>query len=312
MVLDFDGVDIGRKEEIASAPHAVLTFVSPSGNGLKTVIRVEADKTTHAASFEAARVYYRERYGLDLDPSGKDLARLCFTSYDPTAVVNHKAEVLHRPHMTIETIHDNGDNTCDMQTPPADRKREADAPILYSLCNIEEVIRATQPTRFGQRHQKIFDLARGLRFDCRLGDKELKDLKPIVKRWHDMALPNIDTKEFTETWSDFVHAWTRAKTPLSEGGLATAWKRAQEGTPPPDCAMYDNATVQKLVALCWNLGSVSGTFYLSMHTAAKLLKVQAMTIQRWLKMMLADGLIEVIKAGTKKAATTYAWKGTRQ
>lgn len=303
LVLDFDGCGIEQKAALAADPHAVLVFVSPSGNGLKVVVSVEADPAKHGASFDAARGYFRERFNLDADPSGRDLARLCFASHDPGAILKTAAALLHRPYMTIETIQDYKSNET---APPTDAP-----PTLYGLCNIDAMLAATQPTAPGQRHRKLFSLARGLRFDCGLADKAYQELKPIIKRWHEMALPKIGTQSFTESWSDFVHAWTRAKTPLSESSLSAAWQAAQVEPLPPEAGEYDKPEVQKLVALCWHLARHNGIFYLSMHAAAGLLNCQPMQIKRYLATLQADRLLTIIKPGNAHTATVYRWKDSK-
>jgi len=308
MVLDFDGVDNvdERKREIATDPHAVLCFVSPSGTGLKLVIRVEPDAAVHGESFDTARAYFLDRYGMDADPSGRDLARLCFTSHDPTAIIREDARVLHRPLRTIQTIKDclsNGGEDPSRTTPdPQDTNTS-----LRSLCNTSDIITATQPTQPGQRHRKIFDLARGLRFECQLAAATMPELKAIVRTWHETALPRIGTQDFTETWSDFVHAWTRVTTPLSTSAVTIAWQAVQSGDIPPQAASYDHPAVQKLVALCWHLGRDGGTFYLAMATAAGLLHVKSMQVCRWLKMLQADGVLSLVKPGTRTTAAYYRW-----
>ncbi len=307
LVLDFDGCGTGRKVELANDPHTVLAFDSPSGNGLKVVISVEADGKTHGASFDAARLYFRDRFNLEADHSGRDLARLCFASHDPGAILKTTADLLHRPYMTTETTYDHISNE---QGPPSTQPTGETS--LCGLCNnAESVLTATQPTAPGQRHRKLFSLARGLRFDCGLADKSFHELKPIIKRWHEMALPKIGTQSFDETWSDFVHAWKRAKKPLSESSLSAAWQAAQTEQLPPDAADYDKPEVQRLVALCWHLARHKGTFYLSMHAAADLLACQPMQIKRYLTMLQADGLLSVIKPGNTHTATTYRWRESR-
>ncbi|MFU8781113.1 MAG: BT4734/BF3469 family protein [Kiritimatiellia bacterium] len=104
LVLDFDDLpDLAtRKAQIANDPHTLLCFVSPSGTGLKLIVRIEADASTHAESFNHAKSYFAKHYQLETDPSGKDLARLCFFSHDPELVFREDAELLHRPYMTIQ------------------------------------------------------------------------------------------------------------------------------------------------------------------------------------------------------------------
>lgn len=111
MVLDFDDCGIEIKTILAQDPHALLCFVSPSGVGLKLVVRIEADGSTHEESFNHAKAYFFDRYQIDADPSGKDLARLCFFSHDPDLIFREDAEVLHRQHRPHMTIHDHTDHT---------------------------------------------------------------------------------------------------------------------------------------------------------------------------------------------------------
>ncbi len=63
--------------------HVLAMFVSPSGVGLKVLVRVDSEAKDHYSAFECCRLYFKENYQIDLDISGKNLARLCFVSYDP-------------------------------------------------------------------------------------------------------------------------------------------------------------------------------------------------------------------------------------
>jgi hypothetical protein len=313
MVLDFDHLQdvTGSKARLASDPHAVLCFVSPSGAGLKLVIRIEPDPAGHGASFDAARAYFQDRYGLEADPSGRDLSRLCFLSHDPAATFREHAEVLHRPHMTIKDHSEDRDyasNVRDTPPPPAPNDPAAGLYGLAGLCNTEAILTATQPAQPGQRHRRLFALARGLRFECGLADAPMPELKKIVQRWFDMARANIGTQDFTESWSDFVHAWGRVKKPLSVCAITAAWQAVQSGDMPPEADQYDRREVRELVALCWHLGR-GGEFYLSMNRAGELLGVAAFQVSRWLKMLQADEVLTLVKPGTRHTAAHYRWKG---
>ena len=311
LVLDFDKVDIGQKATIALDPYAVMTFISPSGHGLKCVIRIEAATTAeqHAESLESARAYFKERYGLEADETGKDLARLCYVSYDPEAVLNEKAVVLHRGHRAhslyspYKSIHDNAS------------EGEKDAPKNGVAVNrqIDDIISATLPTQSGQRHKMVFALCRGLKFDCGLAEKPLQELKPIVRAWHSRALPNIWTKEFDETWSDFIQAWKCVKKPLAETAVSSAWEKVNHGGLPLIAGEYETPKVKSLIGLCWQLSIIGeGTFYLSMHDAANLLGVHPQQVQRWLKMLCVDDVLSLETKGTIKTASTYKWIEAKQ
>ncbi|MFU8781112.1 MAG: hypothetical protein ACNA71_08840 [Kiritimatiellia bacterium] len=173
---------------------------------------------------------------------------------------------------------------------------------------ISKIIQQTQPDRPGQRHRKLFDLARGLRFECGLADAPLRQLKTSVKQWFEIAKPNISTQSFTESWVDFCHAWPRVKKPLNENALNIAWDAVQSGNLPEESYLYDLEGVQKLCGLCWHLGHDQETFFLSMHDAGKLLGTYSQTVSRWLDVLKADCLIELLKKGKLgDKASTYRW-----
>jgi VirE-like protein/uncharacterized protein DUF3987 len=72
-------------------PQVVAVFVSPSGKGLKVLVRVPADPARHSASWLAVEKLIKDATGIQIDQSGKDVARLCFVSYDPLLYYNEHA-----------------------------------------------------------------------------------------------------------------------------------------------------------------------------------------------------------------------------
>lgn len=99
--IDFDklnGTLDTLREQLKADPHIALGFVSPSGDGLKCGIRI--DGTRHAESFVAAEIYFREMYGVKIDPAVRDRLRLCFVSHDPEAWINDNAKPLPIPERT--------------------------------------------------------------------------------------------------------------------------------------------------------------------------------------------------------------------
>ena len=174
---------------------------------------------------------------------------------------------------------------------------------------VDELILKTLPNRPGERNLRLLDLARGLRFNTGLVNILLCELKPVVRRWYEAALRIIRTKDFTETWADFVYASERARLPLGVDALSEAWRRSQ-AEPAPTCAAgYDSEPVRRLMGFRAALASLmpDGRFFLSTHDAARLLKTKPMQIYRWLKMLTADGVIEVVQNGNKYRATRFRW-----
>lgn len=67
-----------------------ILFVSPSGDGLKWIVSIEIAKHTHANYFAGLAGYIKQTYGLQIDPSGKDVSRACFLPHDPEVFINTK------------------------------------------------------------------------------------------------------------------------------------------------------------------------------------------------------------------------------
>lgn len=89
MVLDFDEMTdkeaIEAKERLIEWGFCLAVFISPSGKGVKAVVRFSnITSKMHSTVFGAMRLFIQEKFNLTLDPSGSDFSRLCFFSHDPT------------------------------------------------------------------------------------------------------------------------------------------------------------------------------------------------------------------------------------
>jgi len=93
--LDFDNCDITAKELIKCLPYVMACFISPSGNGLKVIVRSFASWECISEAFSF--------WGLNVDESGKDISRLCFASYDPDIYINYDADELIEVLPTVES-----------------------------------------------------------------------------------------------------------------------------------------------------------------------------------------------------------------
>ena len=79
------------REKLKASHHVFALFLSPTAVGLKVIFRIRPDAATHAGSFRAVAQHIRELTGVQIDESGKDVARLCFMSFDPDIWVNWDA-----------------------------------------------------------------------------------------------------------------------------------------------------------------------------------------------------------------------------
>ena len=93
--LDYDKLDNVKevKAKIISIPNTYAAFISPSGNGIKVLVKSNNNETTHLYAFNALKEYYDEIIGISSDKAVKDVLRLCFVSSDPDLYLNEDAEV---------------------------------------------------------------------------------------------------------------------------------------------------------------------------------------------------------------------------
>lgn len=100
--IDLDKLSESRlntlNQQLQADEHTHVLFVSPSGNGLKVIIRVDLQTPSdHLPFFRQISDYYRDCYHVtkaELDASGKNLDRLCFLPYAPNAYYNPSSEVM--------------------------------------------------------------------------------------------------------------------------------------------------------------------------------------------------------------------------
>jgi hypothetical protein len=176
---------------------------------------------------------------------------------------------------------------------------------------VGRAIDATLPTGPGQRCRKIFALCRELRSIPRLAGADPRDLRHVVQRWHERALPVIRTKDFVETWCDFLQSWRKVKHQVGEGPMAELFRRASAADPPAAAAGYEDVRVRRLASLCVHLqdAAADGPFHLDCRTAGRLLGVDHKTAWRWLTLFQLEGLLEVVSKGSQAThkASRYRW-----
>jgi len=88
VILDFDKVDDLEilKNEINSHKFVYASFTSPSGNGLKVLVKVPAIIEKHRGYYRALMKIFK-----DLDPTNINESRICFESVDKDIYINKNA-----------------------------------------------------------------------------------------------------------------------------------------------------------------------------------------------------------------------------
>ena len=93
--LDFDGYAkqkelLQDKETLSKNKYVFSVFISPSGNGLKVLVKVPADAENHTNYFNSLEKYFNSEY---FDKTSKNISRVCYESYDPLIFVNDNSSL---------------------------------------------------------------------------------------------------------------------------------------------------------------------------------------------------------------------------
>lgn len=90
-ILDFDKLNnaFEFKNDLSTNPLIFSTWISPSGNGVKALIKIPVieNDAEYKMIFKQLSVLFE-----NVDESGSDISRLCFESYDPDIFVNLDSE----------------------------------------------------------------------------------------------------------------------------------------------------------------------------------------------------------------------------
>jgi Virulence-associated protein E/VirE N-terminal domain/Domain of unknonw function from B. Theta Gene description (DUF3874) len=95
IILDIDklsAADLQNAKHLANqSEFTFASFISPSGNGLKILVKINSDKADHKEAFLLVQAHYESIIKLEIDKSGKDVTRLCFYSWDENLYLNENA-----------------------------------------------------------------------------------------------------------------------------------------------------------------------------------------------------------------------------
>lgn len=93
--LDFDKYETDELlnidlELINSSEYTYSSFISPSGNGMKVLVKIPKDFENHKLYFGAIEKHFNNTH---FDTTSKNISRICFESYDPNIFINKKSKV---------------------------------------------------------------------------------------------------------------------------------------------------------------------------------------------------------------------------
>jgi hypothetical protein len=147
--IDFDGYPNKEEREkhwdiLVKDKYTLMCFLSPSGNGIKLLIRIPpCDMHEHRRRFWAYKDYCKSNY---FDDSNCNVSRVCFESYDPNAFLNLFCEEF------TEINKDKGFSKLE---------KVPKVPIVDEIKIIEKIMEFNFKTKFeeGNRNNFVFNLA---------------------------------------------------------------------------------------------------------------------------------------------------------
>ncbi len=96
IIIDIDKLENNineLKQKAINCKYTYSCFVSPSGKGLKILVKTENSVVKHREVFLQVQSFYEKLLNVEIDSSGKDITRLCFFSYDKEIYINNECEV---------------------------------------------------------------------------------------------------------------------------------------------------------------------------------------------------------------------------
>lgn len=107
LVLDFDKLSLEQVEVTLALLRREISVVmaapSPTGRGVKVVVRTDHDPAMHTEVFAATSKHFEELLQLEVDQSGKDISRLCFLVSGVALYFNPLAQPLDLSHLGTRT-----------------------------------------------------------------------------------------------------------------------------------------------------------------------------------------------------------------
>jgi hypothetical protein len=150
--LDFDDLPsfedaVCLRDSLQDNEYIYSAFISPSGNGVKAIVKIPNEIENHKKYYEAIC----ETFDSFLDTKTKDVSRVCYETYDPDLFINEKSKVwiLKKEYSEVTR-----NNTYPKHFTITDTNKKVD--VILKWFNKKFTLNA------GERNSNLFKLACGL------------------------------------------------------------------------------------------------------------------------------------------------------
>jgi hypothetical protein len=297
------------RDRIGEDKHILAAWISPSGDGVKAIMRIPASAEGHKAAFAAAAEYMRDTYATVIDKACSDVGRLCFVSHDPALVVNLDAVPLEVSEVFDEPARpDNSSTTLHLPLPlplPLHNKAFSDfdgLPALYQRL----VVRRFGKAQRGFRNDMAVELVASL--FCFVAPQFVR---VFAEEYYSQNLDVFSDYDFA-TYQNEVSS-------LLEGCL----RSYRERLTGQQRAAYDTLRGERETAIFRIVHGLAESetepafppplFFLSYDHLGDRIGVHGTTAQRIMNGFMQAGIISIEVKGTKRApgergaATVWRW-----
>lgn len=317
IIADFDHLPtesiLRVRNTLQASPHIEGLFLSPTGSGIKALVRVPNKPQDHAQAFEAVSKYCNGLTGFSIDPSGSDLARLCFVSSDPDAYYNPNATELE---IGLHRLPDTQDTQGHSRLPTTFRKLIDDAFDSETNAKIDDSwykswLHKYIPKGPSETNRLQFKMC-GELIDLEkvTGRKRTpKELRQLNKAWY-QSTPAGFLRGSEEAYLDELgDRLSYRKIGASDNPVRTAWSQINEKPIPLEICSLDLPEHLNMTAtLCAVLGKAMPSWFLSSRELAELLQITPPAAHKKLRQLEGFGIIRCIKRGDARLgglATEY-------
>lgn len=333
--LDVDGIpgcEVDRlKGEFAKLNCVRAVFISPSGEGLKVIVRIPCQspndhkRITQAVTADlAAKVPLPD--GVKFDKT-EDLSRKCFVSWDPDLHDNPHAvpwsgTFTEYQSLRVSDVSDVSEKQMlspltAFQAPPPIQTPGPGVPAEVVRALIMSHEKELIPTKPDDNHKRRFMLARlVLQFSEEHGIAKADCRDVFFNEWHSIVMER-DPKFLPGLKADykveFFQSIHTAIVPLGGNAVDIAVQRMATTQPPPIAGRYaDNPDMVTLLHLLHTLSAMQPTgapFFLSSRDGGKVIGKTAPTTATYLRFLVMERILTVAVKHTETTATRYLWNG---
>ena len=149
--LDFDGYVkkkdmIEAKQQMTKDPYVMAVFISPSGNGLKVIVKIPKDADNHKRYFGGLQEHFNSEY---FDVTSKNISRVCYESADRDIYINYDSQVW--------------DQMAEHEHPPKERSVDDPTLAVRNENRIVDILMRWWTKKYGmvegERNNNVFILA---------------------------------------------------------------------------------------------------------------------------------------------------------